>query len=96
MKAIVITHAHIDHIGGAQKLKAATGAAVYMNQNDDKLQDMMSTQAAWLGIETPERTEIDTPARDGDTIRLGAADFHILVHARPHARQHQPLDPLGK
>ena len=26
VKAIVITHAHIDHIGGAAKLKAATGA----------------------------------------------------------------------
>ena len=28
VKAIVITHAHIDHIGGAQKLKASTGAPV--------------------------------------------------------------------
>ena len=34
VKAIVITHAHIDHIGGAHKLRAATGAAVYMNPND--------------------------------------------------------------
>ena len=31
VKAIIITHAHIDHIGGAQKLKALTGAPVYMN-----------------------------------------------------------------
>ncbi len=30
VKSIVITHAHIDHIGGAQKLKQATGAPVYM------------------------------------------------------------------
>jgi glyoxylase-like metal-dependent hydrolase (beta-lactamase superfamily II) len=34
--AIVITHAHIDHIGGAQKLKVATGAPVYMNLADSK------------------------------------------------------------
>ena len=27
--AIVITHAHIDHIGGAAKLKALTGAPVH-------------------------------------------------------------------
>jgi len=31
VKEIVITHAHIDHIGGAAKLKAATGASVRMN-----------------------------------------------------------------
>src|SRR6202011_5596596 len=39
VKAIVITHAHIDHIGGAAKLKAATGAPVLMNQDDQELYD---------------------------------------------------------
>src|ERR1700704_3381867 len=46
--AIVITHAHIDHIGGAQKLKAATGAPVYMNENDAPLYDSLDVQADWL------------------------------------------------
>ena len=32
--AIIITHAHIDHIGGAAKLKAITGAPIYMNEDD--------------------------------------------------------------
>ena len=32
VKAIVITHAHIDHIGGAAKLKQTTAAPVYMNE----------------------------------------------------------------
>src|SRR5689334_18430136 len=78
VKAIVITHAHIDHIGGAAKLKQATGAPVYMNENDAALRDQLDTQAAWLGIETPERTEIDTPAREGDVLKLGPAEFHVL------------------
>src|SRR5213594_2216116 len=68
VKAIVITHAHIDHIGGAQKLKASTGAPVYMNLNDTELQKMMDVQAAWLGAQTPEQVEIDAPAKDGDKL----------------------------
>src|SRR5215204_5899898 len=56
-KAIVITHAHIDHIGGAAKLKAATGAPVYMNARDQELYDNLEMQAAWLGTKTPEQTE---------------------------------------
>src|SRR5271168_908816 len=64
VKAIVITHAHIDHIGGAAKLRATTGAPVYMNENDAPLYDRLDVQAEWLGTETPERTEIDSNARE--------------------------------
>jgi len=78
VKAIVITHAHIDHIGGAAKLKASTGAPVHMNENDAPLYDRLDVQAGWLGTETPERTEIDSNAREGDSLTLGGAEFHIL------------------
>ncbi len=78
VKAIVITHAHIDHIGGAQKLKAATGAPVYMNANDQALYDTIDMQAGWLGMETPEQGEIDVDAHEGGKLELGGADFHIL------------------
>ncbi len=77
-KAIVITHAHIDHIGGAQKLKTATGAPVYMNSHDSMLSDRLDIQAAWLGVETPGNPGIDTPVREGDIVRAGATDFHVL------------------
>src|SRR3974390_1707972 len=56
VKAIVITHAHIDHIGGAAKLKAATAAPVLMNARDQELYDHLDVQAAWLGVENPSRT----------------------------------------
>ncbi len=78
VKAIVITHAHIDHIGGAQKLKAVTGAPVYMNANDQPLYDALDMQAGWLGMPTPERTEIDVNAREGDKLTLGPTEFHVL------------------
>jgi len=85
VKAIVITHAHIDHIGGAAKLKAATGAPVYMNRNDADLYAALDQQAAWLGMRTPERTQIDSDAREGDVLELGLASFHVL-HTPGHTQ----------
>lgn len=78
LKAIVITHAHIDHIGGAAKLKAASGAPVYMNAADQDLYDSLDMQAGWLGMRTPETTEIDVDARDGDVLHCGTTEMQIL------------------
>jgi glyoxylase-like metal-dependent hydrolase (beta-lactamase superfamily II) len=85
VKAIVITHAHIDHIGGAAKLKASTGAPVYMNERDQELYDHLDVQASWLGVEDPERTTIDVAAREGDKIVLNGAEFHV-VHTPGHTQ----------
>ena len=86
VKAIVITHAHIDHIGGAAKLKSLTGAPIHMNARDQELYDALPIQAGWLGMaQAPEQTGIDTQAREGDTLRLGETDFHVL-----HTPGHTP------
>ena len=85
VQAIVITHAHIDHIGGAAKLKAATGAPVLMNANDQELYDHLDVQASWLGMEPPSRTAIDNSARDGDVLTLGPAEFRVL-HTPGHTQ----------
>jgi hydroxyacylglutathione hydrolase len=85
VKAIVITHAHIDHIGGAAKLQAATlktgsGAPVYMNANDQELYDHLDTQASWLGMPLPERTTIDSAAREGGSVALGEGSSQTTFH----------------
>ena len=85
VKQIVITHAHIDHIGGAQKLKQATGAPVYMNLNDTELQKGLDRQAAWLGVEPPEPVAIDAPARDGDRLLIGVTEL-LVLHTPGHTQ----------
>ena len=85
VKAIVITHAHIDHIGGAAKLRASTGAPVYMNENDQELASRLDLQAAWLGTETPENPGIDILAREGDSLALGDSSFQVL-HTPGHTQ----------
>jgi glyoxylase-like metal-dependent hydrolase (beta-lactamase superfamily II) len=77
VKSIIVTHAHIDHVAGAAKLRAETGAAVYMNERDNMLLDMLDVQATWIGVETPERTEVDTHAQDGTVLQLGSAEFQV-------------------
>lgn len=83
--AIIITHAHIDHIGGAARLKAATGAPVYMNADDQELYDHLDEQAGWLGMATPSRTTVDVPIREGDSISPGGTEFRFL-HTPGHTQ----------
>ena len=71
LKQIVITHAHIDHVGGAMKLKAATGAPILMNQNDYALLKMLDMQAAWIGMRPPGDVKIDEAIGQERGSRLG-------------------------
>jgi hydroxyacylglutathione hydrolase len=69
---ILITHAHIDHIAGAARLKALTGAPILYNPLDLPLVKMMGLQAGWLGVATPEVPPPDDALEDGRIITLGA------------------------
>jgi glyoxylase-like metal-dependent hydrolase (beta-lactamase superfamily II) len=78
VKQIVITHAHIDHVGGAMKLRAATGAPILLNQKDHALLKMLDMQAAWLGMSTPDEVEVDRTITDADKVEAGALVANVM------------------
>ena len=78
VKQIIVTHAHIDHIAGAQRLKRVTGAPILYNENDLPLVKMMDVQAGWLSIPTPEVAPPDASLEDGQTISIAGLNGSIL------------------
>jgi len=78
VKQIVITHAHIDHVGGAMKLRAATGAPILLNQNDYALLQMLDVQAAWIGMADPGKVDIESSVTTGETVSAGSHTATVL------------------
>jgi hydroxyacylglutathione hydrolase len=78
VKQMVITHAHIDHVGGAMKLRTATGAPILLNQNDYALLKMLDVQAAWIGVATPGKVEIDHSLANGENVTAGSITASVL------------------
>ena len=82
---IVATHAHIDHVGGIEKLQRATGARVLMHQDDLPLYQNLALQAAWLGVRPPGTVDVDQFLRQGDVLRWGSLALEVL-----HTPGHSP------
>jgi glyoxylase-like metal-dependent hydrolase (beta-lactamase superfamily II) len=85
LKQIVVTHAHIDHVGGAVQLKKATGAPILLNENDLPLLEMMDLQAGWLGVAPPPVVPPDVSAEEGMVVGIASHVAQVL-HTPGHTQ----------
>ena len=83
LRQIIVTHAHIDHIGGAAQLRRVTGAPVLFHQADLPILGMMEMQAGWLGIPTPEKVALDQSADDGLSAGIPGLEAEV-IHTPGH------------
>ncbi len=79
VKQILITHAHIDHIAGAQQLKAITGAPILYNQADLPLVAIMDEQADWLGVPVPDVAPPDDDLSDGKSVHIHGLTAEVIA-----------------
>ncbi|MFU0823684.1 MBL fold metallo-hydrolase [Clostridium sp.] len=77
LKFILLTHGHIDHVGGVEELKKNYNLPVYINGKDKELMNRRVEVFGSLWNVTEEDKEI----KDGDVLKLG--DFEITCIETP-------------
>lgn len=88
VQAIVLTHAHIDHIDGVAAAKKATKAPVYLHPDDEPLYSQAAVQAQWFGVELdPPPPPVDEYLREGTPVRFGECELEVR-HTPGHAPGH--------
>ncbi len=85
VRAIVITHTHIDHVVGLARVHQATGAPVYMHADDLQLYRMIDVQASWIGWKAPQEVDVDQLLREGDSIQWGPFKA-VVLHTPGHTQ----------
>jgi glyoxylase-like metal-dependent hydrolase (beta-lactamase superfamily II) len=78
VKAILVTHAHLDHVGALAETKEALGVEVYMHPGEMPLYEGVSEQAALFGLPPIRRTTIEHPLAEGDILRIGQYELRAL------------------
>lgn len=78
VRAIWLTHGHFDHISGAAQVQKATGAPVYLHQDEESfLTDANLNLSAMMGMRLPP-VEAGKLLQDGETISLGESQLQVL------------------
>ncbi|MBI2409231.1 MAG: MBL fold metallo-hydrolase [Gemmatimonadetes bacterium] len=87
LRALWITHAHIDHIGGIAAVKRVHNVPVYLHPADRPLYDRVVEQGRKYGLQIDAPPPPDVDLSDGDTVTVGALRFDVM-HVPGHAPGH--------
>lgn len=87
VEAIVLTHAHLDHVEGLAMAKRATGAPIYLHPDDRGLYDSAPMQAQMFGLRLDPLPPVDHPLAAGDVVRFGESALAVRF-APGHAPGH--------
>ena len=77
LRAVWLTHAHLDHIAGVGTVVSRTGVPVYLHPADRSLYDAAPQQGAWLGVAADLQPPPDHELADGDTLEVGGLQFTV-------------------
>lgn len=76
---ILLTHCHLDHIGGAAELHRLTGAPVVIHADDaDGLADNFINGSELFGMPLADNPSADIIVNDGDSLELGDLTVKVM------------------
>lgn len=90
LDAIWLTHGHLDHIGGIAGVRRTWNVPIYLHAADLPLYIRAEQQAAMYGVPFEQPEEPHYFITDGDTLRVGSAEFSVL-HTPGHSPGHVAL-----
>ncbi len=79
--AILLTHAHVDHVTGVPRAKAVLDAPIYLHRDDLFLYDSAVQQGAFFGLHVDSLPPIDRFYEASQSIPLGR--YQVSVHHTP-------------
>lgn len=87
LRAILLTHAHLDHVEGVSAVRAHKAAPIYLHPADRGLYDALPAQAAAFMLTVDSPPPPDRELAHGQTLEFGGSSFEVR-HAPGHSSGH--------